>query len=258
MKSFFKKLFRLIKVLLILFLLSLIVVLSIGFIHIKKTNYEDKYLFQINEEKMSPLDDCYYDAQQKSIIFNLSDELIASYIKYDALNKEVKKYDLTVEKYGFDIDVDKSEVYLYLKVVYKGFLPLDGYVLLNYRIKNNIVFLDIQEVKVEEKLTIALEKLQKYNVKTSYWFKYPEVEIGQIITINRSYLKAVSYSDDILVVKYRLFDYIYNHYKAIYEAGDDSYYIYQTIEKFGLDKYVENNFSYVISELESCGIEIRK
>ncbi len=258
MKKFFKVLVNLIKILMIVFLLALIVFLLLSYWHIKNTDHEDKYLARIIESEMSPLEDCYYDVEKKSLIFNLSDELISSYVKFDALNREAKKYDMVIEKYGFDIDVDKKEVYLYLKVLYKDFVPLDGYVLFKYEIKNDVVLLDMQEIKVEDKLTISLEKLQKYNVKTNYWFKYPKVEISQMIVIDRNFLKAVSYDDDILVVRYSLFDYIYNHYKKIYEKGDGSYYIYQTIEKYGLDQYVENNYPYVIAELQNCGIEIRK
>ena len=77
-----------------------------------------------------------------------------------------------------------------------------------------MLFSRYAKVKVEDKLTISLEKLQKYNVKTNYWFKYPKVEISQMIA-DRNFLKAVSYDDDILVVRYSLFDYIYNHYKKI-------------------------------------------
>lgn len=258
MRKFLKIIFSLIKILLVVLLLAVIVFISVSYIHIKKTNYDDKYLTSINNEKTITLNDCYYDSKEKSIFFNVSDELISSYIKVETFNRLIRKYDLEVVNYGFDIDVDKKEVYLYLKVLYKDFLPLDSYVLFNYQIKGDVVSLDVAEIKVEDVITITLEKLQELEVKTSYKFKYPKVEISQMITIDINYLSVDNYKEDTLIFKYSLYDYIYNHYQKVCEKTDDSYFIYQTISKYGLDNFVNSNYAYVILELEDHGLEIRK
>ncbi|MDI9540869.1 MAG: hypothetical protein QM204_05295 [Bacillota bacterium] len=256
MKKVSKILVNLTKVLLIL-ILFLVVVFTISYQYIRKTNYDDQYLLNISEETIDPLEDCYYDSKEKTIVFKISDELISSHIKIDNLKRELKKYDLELINYGFDIETKEKEFCLYVKVLYKDFLPLDGYILFNYRVDDSIIVMDIIEAKIENCLTITLEKLQKSNFKTQYRFKYPTIEISQMITINRNYLIVDSYHNDTLIVKYNLFDYIYNYYKEMYENGDPSYYIYMTIEKYGLDKYVETNFPYVVLELENYGIEIR-
>jgi len=253
MKSFFKVL---IKVLLILFLI-LILVSAALYIYVRITGHDNKYITKTTEEQFNLLDYCYYDISQKALVFSLSDEVIASYFKMDVFKKEMKKFDLKINAYGFDMKTEKSEVWLYIKAVYREFLPLDGYIIFDYRIEGGYILMDVQEIKIEKLLTVTLEKLQQLNVNTHYKFRYPKIEISQMITIDNDYLTIDSYDNDTLTIKYNLFDYIYDYYKFIYENSDESYYIYKTIEKYGLDNYVESNYPYVVAELEDYGIEIR-
>ncbi|MGI6607898.1 MAG: hypothetical protein ACOX1F_02805 [Erysipelotrichaceae bacterium] len=257
MKSFGRVLLILLKAILII-LIILIVVFSVVLVNrIKKTNYDDKYLASVSTDKISFLEDCYYDSEEKSIVFNFSDELISSYIKFAALNREVRKYDLKITRYGFDINPEKGKIDLYLKVLYKDYFSLDGHVLFNYMIQDGVVYLDMQEIIVEDMITIPLEKIQELNVKTEYKFKYPAIEISPMFVIDKNYLMIDSYHNDKLVVKYRLFDYIYDYYENLYETGNSSLAVCKTIKKKGLDKFVKNNYPYIVFELENCGIDIR-
>lgn len=256
MKSFLKVFLKLMKFLLIITIV-LGTVLFLVYLYVKNTGYDEKYLTYIAEEKTIPLENFYYDSKQKNLVISLNDELVSAYFKPEKLTRELKKCDLEITDYGFDINVENSEVYFYLKVIYKKFLPLDGYIIFDYKIESNNIIMDIKEVKVEKIVNVSLEKLKELNFKTNYKLKYPAIEVGQMITIDRNYLTIDSYFDDKLIIKYNLYDYIYHHYKTIYEESDDSYNIYRTIEKYGLDKFVENNYTYVVSELESYGIDIR-
>lgn len=256
MKNFLKGLLKVIKIILILVII-LVIIFSVIYFYLKKTNYDDKYLTSIAEEKTIPLENCYYDSKQQSLMLSLNDELISAYFKPENLKRELRKHDLEVTNYGFDIDVNNNEVCLYVKVIYRDFLELDGYILFDYKIQDNNILMNIKEVKIEKILNVSLEKILELKIKTNYKIKCPEIEVSQMITIDRNYLVIESYFDDTLTIKYKLYDYIYNYYKAVYEEADESYAIYRTIKKYGLDKFVEINYPYVVSELENYGIDIR-